>query len=87
MIYNKYLEAIDKFAKEYNKKNPNKPLTRINVGMGLNDLQQLIKKHNKKSTILKGVNFSEYGIKQQGHSGDWEIEQYEMWSEKSKVKK
>ena len=87
MIYNKYVEAIDKFAKEYNKRNPSKPLTRINVGMGLNDLHELIKKHNKKSTILKGINFREYGVNQQGHSGDWEIEQYEIWSEKSKVKK
>jgi len=86
MIHDKYIEAVSAFATEYNKKNPSKPLTQINVGMGLNDLTELLKKHEKKSlTILKSINFSEFG----GYNGDWQNEQYVIWinDEKNKGKK
>ena len=84
MIHDKYIEAVSAFATEYNKKNPAKPLTQINVGMGLNDLTELLKKHEKKSsTILKGINFSQFG----GYNGDWQNEQYIVWENNKNKKK
>lgn len=83
MIHDKYIVAVNAFATEYNKKNPKNPLTQINVGMGLNDLTETLQKNEKKSNIiLKGINFSEFG----GYGGDWQYEQYIIWS-KDKLKK
>lgn len=56
IIYQKYLKAIEDFANEYNKKNPDKPLTQINVGMHMNDLSMEIRMRlNASDSILKGA--------------------------------
>ena len=82
-IYLKYKEAVKRFAKRYNELNKDKPLTQINVGMNLNDLSSTLKKHERKSDkILKGIDFSEY----EGYEGDWQDEQYVIWSDKKEGK-
>ena len=81
LIYQKYIEFINEFVKQYNKQNPSLPIKQINVGMGLNDLEGEIIKHNIKSDkILEGLNFSDFG----GHPGDWQDEQYVIWKKDSK---
>ena len=59
IIYAKYKKAVRMFAEQYNKENPQKPLLQINVGMNANDLEALIRKHNKRSSeILKAIDYS-----------------------------
>ena len=85
LIYLQYKKAVEAFAKRYNELNPNNPLTQINVGMNLNDLEHQINRNQAKSPeILKGLNFNIYG----GYSGDWQQKQRVMWSSKEiRVKK
>ena len=85
LIYLQYKKAVEAFAKRYNELNPNNPLTQINVGMNMNDLEQQINRNQAKSPeILKGLNFNIYG----GYSGDWQQKQRVMWSMKeTKTKK
>lgn len=79
LIYLQYKKAVEAFAKRYNELNPTNPLTQINVGMNLNDLEQQINRKQVKShEILKGLNFNIYG----GYSGDWQQRQRVMWSSK-----
>ena len=79
LIYLQYKKAVEEFAKRYNELNPTNPLTQINVGMNLNDLEHQINKNQAKSLeILKGLNFNIYG----GYSGDWQQKQHVMWSSK-----
>ena len=86
-IYNQYIEAVSEFAERYNQLNPNKPLKQINVGMGLNDLGEVIEERNQKGEILKGINFSDYGKSGQTYGGDWQREQYVIWSNDEVKKK
>lgn len=86
-IYDKYIEAIDKFVGEYNKKYPKSPIEVVTVGMGLNDLTDYIKKNNKKTSVLQGINFSEYGTNGRGYNGDWQNEQYVLWEKDKPTKK
>lgn len=85
LIYLQYKKAVEAFAKRYNELNPTNPLTQINVGMNLNDLEHQINRNQAKSPeILKGLNFNIYG----GYSGDWQQKQRVMWSSKEiRVKK
>ena len=76
LIYKKYLEAVDAFAKKYNNKYPETPLKQINVGMSLNDLNEQLGENNEKaSELLQGLDFSLFG----GYSGDWQNGQYVIW--------
>ena len=84
LIYEKYIESIERFAIEYNKRNKNKPLTQINVGMSLNDLSTQLRNNNEKSSeILQGVDFSTYD----GYPGDWQKEQFIVWKKENVEKR
>lgn len=84
IIYEKYTEAIDKFAKEYNKRNPSRKLNQINVGMSLNDLSAQIRSKNEKSSeVLMGIDFSTY----EGYPGDWQKEQFIVWQKENVEKR
>ncbi len=81
MIYKKYKQAIADFANEYNKENQIK-LTQINVGMGRNDLSDIIEIYDEEGKVLKGINFSYYSCRHELsliYEGDWFIKQYVMW--------
>jgi hypothetical protein len=78
-IYEKYIQAINDFIRKYNEKNIANPLTQVNVGMYMNDLEDLIKEnHEKADLILSGVSFSCYG----GYNGDWQRKQHVIWKSK-----
>ena len=84
-IYLKYLKAIEDFAREYNKKNPNKPLKQINVGMHMNDLSFEIRTRlNESETILIGA-----PIDGQDNSfiGCARNDQYIVWPQEKAIKK
>ena len=87
-IYDKYMEAVDSFAKRYNEINKDNPIRQINVGMNLNDLDTQLYMYNKKSDeILEGINFSKYGRRKQNYAGDWHKEQFIVWPQKNKEEK
>jgi len=84
LVYKKYIEAISVFAETYNKKNINKPLNIITVGMGLNDLKdQLIEYNEKEENLLEGMNFYNFG----NYEGDWQKEQYVVWKKETTEKR
>ena len=79
-IYIKFIEAINKFIEKYNNKNIDNPLKQINIGMNLNDLNDIIREKNHKSSIrLIGIDFSDFGKQFQSYRGDWQNEQYVIW--------
>jgi len=88
-IYEKYMEGIREFAKEYNKENPDNHLKKISVGIHLNELDKEIRKNINCSDILtfddqilKGLDFGKYGIEKQIYQGDWKQEgQFVLWRE------
>lgn len=84
-VYKKFMQAIKKFADEYNKENPTKTLKQINVGMGFNDLSGQLRSKNRRSlTLFVPVDFGKYGIKEHGqnYSGDSFFEQHIIWTPK-----
>ena len=79
-IYECYKEAAREFALRYNELNSKRPITQINVGMLLNDLEPQIVEHDlKDEEMLKGFNFYEYG----NYSGDWWLAQYILWKDEN----
>lgn len=74
-IYKVYVEAVEAFAKRYNEKNPDKPLSVITVGLSMNDLKFEIAANNEESKILSGIDFEKYG----GYEGNWQGLQYIVW--------
>ena len=83
-VYEKYIEAINEFAAQYNKKYPSNPLTQINVGMANNKLESILRENKENADILlEGINFTEYGKINQSHSGDWQKEQMVIWRNSS----
>ena len=80
LIYQKFKKAIETFANKYNKKYPNKPLRIITVGMHLNDLENEITQHDKRSQVLyKAIDYGDYAFVGSGYSGDSDKEQYTLW--------
>jgi hypothetical protein len=76
LMYERYIEAIDAFARAYNKENASKPIKQINVGMSFNDLgKQLVENGSESDILLQGINFSSFG----GYNGDWQDKQYVVW--------
>ena len=76
-IYQKYMLGTKAFVDEYNKQHPDTPIKKINVGMHLNDLTNLIEKHNVKSEdLLPAVNYSKYCPQEYGHGGDSDESQF-----------
>ena len=80
LIYLQYIRAVNEFVKEYNKRNTIK-IKQMNVGMGLNDLREIIEKNHQESDILKGIDFYTYGSQGMTYAGDWQNEQYTLYKE------
>ncbi len=81
LIYNKYKKAINDFVTRYNEIY-DKKITKINVGMHLNDLGKLIRENDEEGNILQGIDFSMYGVDDHLYKGDWQEEQYVLWKKK-----
>ena len=80
-IYQKYMEAINAFADEYNKEHPENNLKVITVGMHSNDLMQYFIKFNKrKQKLLPALNYGKYCLEGDGYMGDSDEIQYIVWS-------
>ena len=83
-IYQKYMQGIDEFAKQWNKEHPFRKLKQINVGMGHNDLTEEINAGNKKATkLLTPLDYSKYGKEDNRYAGDSFNEQYIVWADKN----
>ena len=80
-IYEKYILGINKFAQEYNKENPKKPLKQINVGMHYNDLQsQIYTQCYPTQKLLNSLDYGRvYGKDNKNYSGDSAYNQYILW--------
>ena len=87
-IYEKYLEAVEKFANQYNKENPNKPLKQINVGGGNNDLINYIQNHrvSKKKFDADYSKLTRDPNDDYGYSGDSKVIQYVLWTKEQGIK-
>lgn len=83
-IYSKILEAINSFAIKYNEKNEIK-IKQINTGVSINGVEGLFCGGRKKNKILKGIDFSLYGPKDEiYYPGDWQRTQYVVWKDNKK---
>ncbi len=81
-IYEKLKLGISAFAEKYNKENPAKPLKIINVGIGINRLEDEVKQDKKESKItLKSINYQEYGREGKIYNGDTLEGQYTIWED------
>lgn len=82
-IYNKFIEGVDAFVKQYNREDPTrKPITKVHCGVSPNwtTINDFIQK-NPEGEILKAVDFSNYQYNGQGtYSGDWQKRQWVIWS-------
>lgn len=81
-IYDKLIMGIKVFAEQYNKEHPDCPLKQINMGMGLNDVEDFIKLNNKRATkLLKPIDYGDFGIGTQTYPGDSSELQYIVWKD------
>ena len=85
-IYNEYMRGVRRFAEEYNKEHPDKPLKQINVGMHLNDLEEQIHEHhNEADELLQAIDYSDYSTSVLGYAGDSGMEQFIIWKADEKT--
>lgn len=79
-IYDKAMEGVKAFVKEYNIENPNAPIKRVTCGCSPNwqAINDFIKKHPQ-SEILTAPDFDDFKYAGSGSwSGDWHEQQYEI---------
>ena len=79
-IYDKAMEGVKAFVKEYNIENPNAPIKRVTCGCSPNwkAINDFIIKHPK-SEILTAPDFDDFKYAGSGSwSGDWHEQQYEI---------
>ena len=79
-IYQKAMQGVTAFVKEYNQENPAKPIKKVTSGIAPNwgALDNFIMK-NPASDILKAPNFEDFQYRGWGdHRGDWHRLQYEI---------
>lgn len=79
-IYQKAMQGVTAFVKQYNQENPTKTIKKVTSGISPNwdALNEFIKK-NPKSEILKAPNFDDFKYAGSGSwSGDWHRQQYEI---------
>ena len=87
MVYKKFSEGIQHFAKSYNELHENK-IKIITVGMGLNGIEKQIRKNAKQSEVIyKSLNYGEYGVSGARYAGDSKDEQYIIWEEQNERQK
>ena len=80
-IYDKAMEGIRAFVKEYNLENPEKPIRKVTSGISPNwtAINDYIRQ-NPKSEILKAPNFNDFKYAGSGlWPGDWHREQYKIF--------
>lgn len=51
-IFSAFMRGIHAFVKEYDKQNPDKPIKRVNVGMGYNRLKKYVEKFESAGDVL-----------------------------------
>ncbi len=79
-IYEKYKLGIHAFVEKYNKENPDRPLTKINVGMNRNGLYEQISEYNKKEKHnLSNLDYERYGNEMYHYNGDANVWQVILW--------
>lgn len=78
-LFKCFMKAINHFATEYNKQNPNAPLKKINIGMSLNALGDQIEVNCKQGEVLDGYHFEKMGAHGLDYAGNWQHEQYTIW--------
>lgn len=79
-IYLRFKEATEAFVSKYNEKNKDVPITVVNVGMSLNDLEEVIAKYDSvASQKVTGISFSKYGKPGKMYNGDWQDCQYTIY--------
>ena len=82
-IYDKAMEGIDAFVRQYNSENPEKPIKVVTSGISPNwqAINDFIRQ-NPSSQILKAIDFNDYKYAGSGSwAGDWQKEQYVIWKE------
>lgn len=77
-ILYKFKKAVSAFAYQYNNENPQKPLVKINVGMGMNSLEDFLEGDGE---MLKNLNYRMYGIEKKDYPGDAQVAQSTIWHE------
>jgi hypothetical protein len=79
-IYQKAMQGINAFVKEYNQENPSQPIKKVTCGISPNwDAINIFIRGNPKSEILKAPNFDDFKYNGSGSfAGDWHREQYEI---------
>ncbi len=81
-IHEKFKLATVVFANKYNQENPDKPISKITVGMGNNDLESVITKKDKfEINPLGALHYREFGG---NWDGDSSRRQYIVWENEEK---
>jgi len=87
-ILNKFKKAISTFAETYNIENPDKPIKQVNVGLGMNDLEEFLTEGNfELSALLKPFNFGNYGKEDDNYDGDSKNSQVVIWKKEEEEEK
>ena len=79
-IYQKAMQGVNAFVKEYNQENPSQPIKKVTCGISpnWNAINDFIRKYPK-NKILKAPNFDDFKYNGSGSwAGDWHREQYEI---------
>ena len=83
LVYIKYMQAVDNFAKKYNKKHPFNPIRQVNVGMTSNKLAYQMRGLDDAEKILSAEAFSKFS----DYNGDWRYKQKILWEIDSDLKR
>lgn len=84
VIYRKLIKGAKAFIREYNKENPENPLTKVTVGRGFNDFRNIMDMNlDSVDQVLTPIDYSRFGVEGKRYEGDSYKEQYLLW-EKTK---
>ncbi len=79
-IYKKLIKGAKAFIREYNKENPDNPLTKMTIGKGFNDFEEILDQKLKPvDQVLTPIDYSRFGIDGKKYEGDSYKEQYLLW--------
>lgn len=84
-IFYKYSKLAEKFAKEYNKENPDKPLNFINCGVATrSSINRFIEKLEVCDYKMNNLDFSRFGYSNDiSWPGDYHYDTYLIWKNKN----